>query len=403
MRNILVLTPIYPGPGIPASTTPVVHYFTREWVKLGYNVKVVNYPSNFPFALRMVGKLFHSQIESILSCSIRTTKLEIDEYVIDNVQVIRFPLKKTKPHSRYNKKQIDEVANKTIDWCVKQNFNPEVIIGHWTNPQVEIMGILKAKFSVPTCLIMHDAGNDFQSIYSNDKDKLLGNIDVIGYRSNAIKQKFESKFGYHSKWLYCYSGIPENFLHKGENKRSFDRIKNFIYVGMMIKRKYPTAIINALDKSCISDYTISYIGSGEEQKVIKKIIGKKPYINDCVYLYSRIPREEVRKKLQEADVFTMISRNETFGLVYLEAMAAGCITIASKNEGFDGVIIDGYNGFLCEAGNVHELAAIYNKIALMSPDELRAISNNAIATANIMTDKLTAKQYIEDVIKHITA
>lgn len=84
-------------------------------------------------------------------------------------------------------------------------------------------------------------------------------------------------------------------------------------------------------------------------------------------------------------------------------MAAGCITIASKNEGFDGVIIDGYNGFLCEAGNVHELAAIYNKIALMSPDELRAISNNAIATANIMTDKLTAKQYIEDVIKHITA
>ena len=37
----------------------------------------------------------------------------------------------------------------------------------------------------------------------------------------------------------------------------------------------------------------------------------------------------------------MISELETFGLVYIEAMAAGCITIASRNEGFDGIIKDG--------------------------------------------------------------
>ncbi len=36
----------------------------------------------------------------------------------------------------------------------------------------------------------------------------------------------------------------------------------------------------------------------------------------------------------------MISKNETCGLVYIEAMAVGCIMIASKNEGFDGIIND---------------------------------------------------------------
>lgn len=40
----------------------------------------------------------------------------------------------------------------------------------------------------------------------------------------------------------------------------------------------------------------------------------------------------------------MISRNETFGVVYLEAMAAGCITIASRNVGYDGIIVDRVNG-----------------------------------------------------------
>ena len=54
----------------------------------------------------------------------------------------------------------------------------------------------------------------------------------------------------------------------------------------------------------------------------------------------------------------MISKEETFGLVYLEAMSMGCITIASKNEGMEGIIIDGENGFLCTAGDDDELASI---------------------------------------------
>ena len=46
-------------------------------------------------------------------------------------------------------------------------------------------------------------------------------------------------------------------------------------------------------------------------------------------------RLEVQTYLRQNGIFVMISRDETFGLVYLEAMAAGCITIASKDEGFD--------------------------------------------------------------------
>lgn len=35
MKRILVLTPVYPAQDIPKTDTPVVHYFTREWVKMG--------------------------------------------------------------------------------------------------------------------------------------------------------------------------------------------------------------------------------------------------------------------------------------------------------------------------------------------------------------------------------
>jgi glycosyltransferase involved in cell wall biosynthesis len=79
-------------------------------------------------------------------------------------------------------------------------------------------------------------------------------------------------------------------------------------------------------------------------------------------------------------------------------MARGCITIASRNEGFDGVIVDGENGFLCEAGNAQELASIIKRINMMSPIERQAISDRAIETAKLLTDENAAKMYIDNVI-----
>ena len=115
----------------------------------------------------------------------------------------------------------------------------------------------------------------------------------------------------------------------------------------------------------------------------------------------RISRYRIAEEYDKADCMVMISKGEAYGLVYLEAMARGCITIASKREGFDGVIIDGENGFLCEAGNSDELASIIKRINCISPERRQRISENAIATAKKLTDEKTAKLYIDDVIARI--
>lgn len=85
----------------------------------------------------------------------------------------------------------------------------------------------------------------------------------------------------------------------------------------------------------------------------------------------------------------MISAAEVFGLVYLEAMS---------NEGMQGIIEDGVNGFLCEAGNKEELCSIIRRINNLSAEERRQISNNAIATAKSLSDYNVAKSYIENVL-----
>ena len=118
-------------------------------------------------------------------------------------------------------------------------------------------------------------------------------------------------------------------------------------------------------------------------------------LKEQVTLLGRLPRPDVVRELRKSDVFVMISEKETFGLVYLEAMACGCITVASRHEGFDGIIRDGENGFLCDAGNAGELGRVIQRIRRMRPEELQRISQAAIATAHGLTDKRVALTYAE--------
>lgn len=395
--NIMVLTPVYPGEGVHKSTTPVVHYFTREWVKMGYNVLVVHCPVNFPTWVYALISPFKEKIGSKVGSEIRTWPVSETEYKLEGVAVKRIPLTKTKPHGRYSKNQIAKAVEKTIAYCSEKEFKPDVIISHWVNPSFEIMHHLKSHYHVPTCYVAHDAGHDLKTIMKDVAEEFIRETDVIGYRSGYIKRSFEAAFNCGGKPNFlCSSGVPESYM--AENYREFNSVKSFVFVGTLIQRKYPAQIIPAVCNAYGNDdFSITYIGDGDETTQVKaKALGHG--VEEKVHLLGRKKRDEVVDILDKSDVFVMISRGETFGLVYLEAMARGCITIAAKNEGFDGIIVNGENGFLCEAGNVEELTSIIKQIRNMDEAELNRISRNALDTARNLTDVKAAKFYLDNVL-----
>jgi glycosyltransferase involved in cell wall biosynthesis len=396
IHNILLLTPVYPADDVHKSTTPVVHYFTREWVKMGYNVQVIHYPVNFPKFVYWMARPLKDTIGTKVGSEIRTWPLKEREYELEGVKVKRFPLVKIRPHSRYPMREIRRAQSKTIEYCKSIDFKPDVIICHWINPTLDLMCQLKQYFNVPICYIAHDAGNDLHSIYSNEAFAMLKSVDVIGYRSRSIKEEMERDYKLQSKPNFqCYSGIPKSFL--ADSKRVVEKVSSFIFVGTLLKRKYPAEIVPAVSSAYRNEmFDITYIGDGKESNNVKRY-AKQFGVEKKVHLLGRIPREKVVGLLDDHDVFVMISRSETFGLVYLEAMARGCITIAAKNEGFDGIIEDGRNGFLCEAGNVEELTSIIMKLKSMSAADLTAISSAAMDTARKLTDVAVAENFIRTI------
>lgn len=399
MKNILVLTPIYPAEDIPKKNTLVVHYFTKEWVKLGYNVFVIHYKVNFPEIVYLLAKPFQNQLSSFFSSPIVTDRTIENEYHIDGVYVKRIPMLKYLPHSRYSSSQINKAYNATLNFCKENNFYPDVITSHWVNPQLEIIGLLKNHYKVPTCFVSHDTGRDLKTIYKNEASSFISNIDVFGYRSDFIKKQFERSFGVKQNSFLCYSGIPKSYIDIKQQKRKFDKINSFIFAGTLIKGKYPAQIIKPIYQSYINeDFKITFAGQGAEEKAIKRLVSKLK-ISNKVELLGRLERHLVIVQMKKHDVFIMISKSEAFGLVYLEAMAVGCIVIASKNTGFDGLIKHGYNGFLCEAGNEVELESLIKEIKNLSPSELIAVSRNAMDTASKLTDEKVAVNYINSILK----
>ena len=389
-KSILVLTPIYPADDIPKGCTPVVHYFTREWVKQGHNVLVVNYQARFPLMYYRVASILKERIISKVGYTVLTSPVDDRVYQIEDVNVYRICLKKLKPHSRYSRKEIKKAYEKTIAYCKEIGFIPDAIAAHWSNPQAELMYMLKEHFQVPTCYIAHDAGH-FE-VFGKDAKRYWSAVDVVGFRSASIKRRFETSQEYIKPSFMCYSGIPDS-CNDNTRERIFEKVRNVAYVGTLIQRKYPAQIVTALAGLLGKDFCISYAGEGQEAATIKAEAARF-CLTENVKLLGRIDRKEVFRLLDESDLFIMISRSEAFGLVYLEAMARGCITIASRDEGFDGIIEDGKNGFLCEAGNSEELKEIVKKIVAMSADQRKTISENAMQTAKELTDENVAKMYL---------
>lgn len=398
MNNVLVLTNIYPAPDLEKENTPIVHYFTKEWINIGYNVKVIHYPANFPKIVMWGASLFKKQLSSRLGATIRTFQATEKEYELEGVKVKRIPLLKTKLHGAFSRKEMNRAYKKTLSYLHEQDFKPDVIISHWVNPQLEMMHKLKQEFGCKSCYVAHLASVELDRIYTQEQSqKLIDNIDIIGFRSAYIGDTFMQKFQFDKPTFQCYSGVPEKYIPAVPVKRTFEKVKNFVFVGTLIKRKYPAEIVPALVKAYGSDeFNVSYIGKGSETVNVEKY-AKELHVQDRVHLLGYISRDEVVEQLQTNDVFVMISRSEAFGLVYLEAMAQGLITIASRKEGFDGIIEHGKNGFLCESGDIEELAALISQIRSMEPAKLQKISNNAIETAKWLTDKNAAKMYIDNI------
>lgn len=158
--------------------------------------------------------------------------------------------------------------------------------------------------------------------------------------------------------------------YRSKFQRGFNQ-KQLLFVGSLVKRKGVDLLFRCIGMllKYRRDFLLKIVGDGPERENLMNL-SNKLMISNFISFEGFAQKEELIKYYAEADCFIFPTRFDIWGLVLVEAMAAGLPCIASLNAGatYD-LIIDGVTGFSADFNKPYE---VINKINLLLEDKLTA-------------------------------
>lgn len=258
-----------------------------------------------------------------------------------------------KAHERYVKRQ----WLKLYDTIIEREGKPDVIYAHYLFNIYRAVNYLQAS-GIPIVGIEH--WSEIKRLQLPEYIKLMAEhsyarLDKLLTVSEATRQTIIERFGVDS--TVVNDMIGEEFVSQElpTYSQAHDKVR-FIAVGSLIKRKGFDLLISAFAKTGLTkaSWSLQIIGNGEERQQLENQI-KELGLEDNITLAGQKTKDEIISMLKSAEVFALPSRMETFGVVYIEALALGLPVIATPCGGPE-EFVDKTNGLLVAIDNTDELA-----------------------------------------------
>lgn len=263
-----------------------------------------------------------------------------------------------------------------------------VIISGWSSPSVMLAIIYCQIHNIP--YIMEDDGGLISPNGEKHKfvKKLLLRNLVAYFTTTSENVTVMTQLGVKQEKIYKYpfSSVMDRDIKDGVlKKKDVDNIrkslgikeKNVILaVGQFIDRKGFDVLLKAF--SNMSDDCGLYFVGGKPTKQYLDIVTKKDIKN--VHFIGFKSKNELKEYYAAADIFVHPTREDIWGLVVNEAMAAGLPVITTNRCGAGLELIrNNENGYLIEVEDVKHLRKKM-KIILYDDELKRKMQENAIET-----------------------
>lgn len=123
--------------------------------------------------------------------------------------------------------------------------------------------------------------------------------------------------------------LSEEFLGR-EKIKIKSRDKNIGFIGSWIKRKGIVILIEVVEKLLEENPDWSFIIIGQSEEFNKEVFFKKEIVSRITVFPLITEKERIIEILQNIRIMFLPSLNESFGLVFTESMACGCVLVASS-------------------------------------------------------------------------
>lgn len=189
--------------------------------------------------------------------------------------------------------------------------------------------------------------------------------------------------------------VMNGILTAGINRRKpTDWLRHLVCVGRMsIDIKGQDLLIKALTE--VKDVDVTFIGDGPDLKAMKAL-AEQLYVADRITFKGAMTRDDIYASLCNYDAFILPSRQEGFGLVLAEAMAAALPVITCDLPGPMEVINGGMYGESFKTGDYKSLAAAIKRLQGVWPEAQSVASSEAYAFVKQRFGvRTTIKNYLE--------
>lgn len=267
---------------------------------------------------------------------------------------------------------------------IYQEFQFDLIHAHVALPDGFAAMKIKYLYHKPMITTIH--GQDLYITINKNKNckvalnKVFKKADKIITVSSKLKKMAANDIGFNDKIMVIGNGVPFNkIIAKKDNTLSgkMANSKIILSASSLFYRKGIYFNLRAFSKLVdkYTDLKYQIIGDGPEKNRLKKFaidLG----INNQVEFLGKLSHENVLSYMARADIFSLPSWNEGFGVVYIEAMAQGKPVIGCRGEGIEDFVEHKKTGMLVKPKNIDNLVEALDFL-LSFPDEARIIGVKA--------------------------
>jgi phosphatidylinositol alpha-mannosyltransferase len=366
MRIALVSPYDYPFPG---GVTQHISYLDKHLRELGHQVKI------------------------IAPCAGSEPERLPENVVVTTTKVISIPFSGSKARIPYSP---------MVNWRVKKALHEEDFdILHAHEPMTLPVPVMALTHSRAVNVGTFHAYRDTHVIYRYGRrvfqpffDKLHGMIAVSDAARDTVARYFGGEF------VIIPNGIDaERFggKHVEPLEEYLDGRPNILFVGRLEPRKGFKYLLRAFPyvKSEFPRARLLVVGAYDKDEIAEHLLYAREHHITGVKFVGRVSDEDLPRYYRTCDVFCAPSTGfESFGIVLLEAMAAGKPMVASDIAGYRDLLVDGEEGLLTEPKNEEALAKAMVRI-LQNPDLQQKMGQAGQAKARQYSWRRVALQVLD--------
>ena len=388
--KVLVISHMYPST-FDETAGIFIHQQVKELQRQGCEIKIISPVPWTPFPIKHLSKKWkrYSQVPA---------KMIWDGIEVHYPRYLSFP-KALFFASSGNRMYsgIRELVNE-----LGKDFRFDVIHAHVALPDGFAAMMVNRRYNRPLVVTIH--GQDLQTTLHKNASckkalaKVFEHADKIVTVSTKLKEIAKTEISFPEKIAVISNGVDPEELVARENAltASYADYKVILSVCHLIRSKGLDINLKAVSKLVKKYPNLKYVvvGAGPEISSLRQLTHDLN-LDRHVEFIGQQSHDKVMEYMEIADVFSLPSWNEAFGVVYIEAMMHGKPIVACQGEGIGDVIENNITGLLVKPKDVESLIEAIDSL-LENPHKAQEIGERAkkLVLENYTWEK-NAQSYIE--------